>query len=83
MDQETEQGIKRERHTKDDRKKYRKRRELRKKQGEKASVVEKSAIAVAVEAPTMPKANIFSRARTMVKMTVSRNPRSTFLTPYL
>ncbi len=83
MDQEKKQGIKRERHTKEDRKKYKKQRKLKKKQAKKASVVEKSAAAVAVESPTMPKANNFSRARTMVKMAVGRNPRSTFLTPYL
>ena len=82
MDQNKQQGTKRERHTKEDKKEYKKRRKLRLKQDKKAVQVEESAAAVET-ATKIPKPSTYSRAHTIVKMAVTRNPRSTFLTPNL
>lgn len=81
MDQPTKQGIKRERHSKEDKKKYRKRRKLRQKQGKEASQVKES-VAAGVT-PRMQKPSTCSRAHSMVKIALSRNRHSTFLTPNL
>lgn len=81
MDQTKKQGIQRERHSKEDKKQYRKRRKLRQKQAKEISRVEESVPAFKLAAPKLPKTSSCSRAHAIVKMAVNRNQRSTFLTP--
>ena len=81
MDHTKKQGMKRERHSKEDKKKYKKRRKLRQKQEEESSQVKELAPALVRPQP-VPKAAPCSRAHTIVKM-ATRNRRSTFLTPNL
>ena len=79
--QNKHQGI-RERHTKEDKKKYKKGRKLRQKQRQNAKQLQQPVSAQPVVVPTLPKAASHSRGHTIVKMAVKNNrlSRSTFLT---
>lgn len=76
--------MKRERHSKEDKKQYRKRRKLRKKQEKEISPVKEVAPAL-IEPQAVQRVAPCSRAHTIVNMAVtpSKHRRSTFLTPYL
>ena len=69
------------RHSKEDKKMYRKRRKERRKQAKKASQAYKMQLSAAVSEPKqLMKVPVTSRAHAIVKMAMGRkNPRSTFL----
>ena len=85
MDQNRKQGMKRERHSKEDKKQYRKRRKLRKNLKEKEISLVKEVAPALIEPQAVQRVAPCSRAHTIVNMAVTpaKHRRSTFLTPNL